>query len=87
MRKMDFQEELLSAFESIAKKYIDASSAATEFASVVVSTSDGRYGIKYNGAEYMVTDGINLNPSVGTAVWVRMPNGSISNAYICAKRG
>jgi hypothetical protein len=84
---MNFQDEMLSAFEQIASKYLENNNPTNEIATVVVSKKGNKYGIKYNGGEYMVTDGINLNPSIGTQVWVRLPSGKLNNAYICAKRG
>lgn len=50
--------------------------------------SSDKYKVTINKIDYWVKDGVNINPTVGTAVWVRMPNGnhSMNDAYICAKR-
>lgn len=60
----------------------------TEMASVVTAISSDQYKVNINGNDYWVKDGVNIHPAVGTAVWVRTPNGNnnMSDAYICAKR-
>lgn len=43
-----------------------------------------KYTVVIDGREYKVTDGVNLNPTVGTKVWIHLPNGNWEGAYICA---
>ncbi|WMC93197.1 hypothetical protein [Kineothrix sp. MB12-C1] len=43
-----------------------------------------KYTVLINGSGYKVTDGVNLNPIIGTKVWVHLPNGNWEGAYICA---
>lgn len=60
----------------------------SEIASVVTAISSDKYQVNINGNNYWVKDGIHLHPAIGTAVWVRTPNGThnMNDAYICAGR-
>ena len=44
-----------------------------------------RYRVQMDGAEYLVSDGIDLKPELNTKVWVHIPNGNLENAYIAAR--
>ncbi len=84
---MSIQAEILRSIEIMVqealKKY-----ERTEVAAVVESANNGKYMVSIDGYQYEVKDGINLNPSVGTPVWVKLPNGTgnMTGAYIMAKR-
>ena len=84
---MSIQDELLKSMqimiEEAAKKIQSA-----EYASVVESVRNGKYTVSIDGYKYEVKDGINLQPTVGTPVWVKCPygKGNMTGAYIMARR-
>ena len=86
---MTIQEELYQAMETIVARYFQQAKISKQVAGVVLGTSgknDGKYIVKMNGQNYTVKDGVNINPSVNSAVWVCVPNGDYNQAYICAKK-
>lgn len=42
------------------------------------------YIVVINGSEYRVMNGLGVNFAVGDRVWVHIPDGDYSKAYICA---
>ena len=84
---MSIQAEILRSIEIMVqealKKY-----ERTELAAVVEGTHNGKYVVSTDGKSYEVKDGINLHPSVGTPVWIKLPygTGNMTDAYIMAKR-
>lgn len=60
----------------------------SEVASVVEAVNGDKYTVSIDGMRYEVKDGVNINPKIGTPVWVKMPNGkgNMTGAYIMAKR-
>ncbi|WWR16817.1 hypothetical protein V1224_05125 [Lachnospiraceae bacterium JLR.KK008] len=85
---MDLQEELINSIRITLDKALANHAKNTEIATVVTAISSGQYQVKIDGNDYWVKDGVNIHPTVGTAVWVKTPNGkhSMNEAYICAKR-
>ena len=81
---MDIQNEIIQAIEIMVAKRV--SSTPMDIPTVVIGVDRDYYKVNIDGAEYSVKDGINLNPTVGTKVWVHLPNGKINQAYIAAKR-
>lgn len=84
---MSIQQEFLKSIEIYVKeailKYINP-----EIASVVEEINGSEYIVSIDGNRFAVKDGVNLQPSVGTAVWVRCPygKGNMTGAYIAARR-
>ncbi len=85
---MNIQEELINSIKIMIDKKLDGRLYNIEIPSVVTEISKNKYKININGKDYWIKDGVNINPTVGTAVWVRTPNGNsnMNDAYICAKR-
>ena len=85
---MSIQEEILHSIEIMVQESIHKFQN-TEIAAIVNEvTADGLYVVDIDGIAYTVKDGINLNPSVGTPVWVKLPygTGNMTGAYIMARR-
>ncbi len=89
MNHINIQEEIIKTVEQIVEKYLSKySQKNTEIATVVIGISSDKYKVCINNIDYWIKDGVNIQPSIGDAVWVRTPNGSnnMNGAYICAKR-
>lgn len=84
---MSIQQEVLRSIEIMVQESI-AKFQNTEIASVVEEVNGDKYIISIDGNRYEVKDGINLQPSVGTPVWIKLPygKGNMTGAYIMAKR-
>lgn len=82
---MNIQEEIIKAINVIVEKNIEKYQLL-DVPSVVTGVKNGKYKVTINGAEYYVKDGVNINPAIGTLVWIHIPNGDIKNAYISARR-
>lgn len=81
---MDIQNEIIQAIDILIQKRV--SSTPMDIPTVVLGVDGDTYKVNIDGIEYSVKDGINLNPTVGTKVWLHCPNGKINQAYIAAKR-
>lgn len=81
---MDIQSEILQAIEILIKKNLPPSKV--DIPTVVIGIEGDRYLVQVDAGQYRVKDGINLNPTIGTKVWLHLPNGNINQAYIAAKR-
>lgn len=85
----DINRSIISCIEMLINKkieklvYTDRQGIITG----VQTTRTGKqtYKVSIDGAEYAVYDGINLQPEINSRVWVHLPNGSLKDAYICAK--
>ena len=87
---MDIQDEIYQAIENIVSRCIAKQNLTQHVAGAVVRTpaseNDKKYTVSVRGAEYKVKDGVNIQPSVGMAVWICVPNGNWGDAYICARK-
>lgn len=50
-----------------------------------IESTTGKYVCEINGHEYKLFDGIGIKLSINDVVWIRIPNGNMNDAYICAK--
>lgn len=84
---MSIQSEILKSIEIMVQEAL-RKYEKTEVAAVVEAVSGDKYVVTIDGYQYEVKDGINLRPSVGTPVWVKLPNGTgnMTGAYIMARR-
>lgn len=84
---MSIQAEILKSIEIMVQEAL-RKYEKTEVAAVVEAVRNGKYVVTIDGYQYEVNDGINLRPSVGTPVWVKLPNGTgnMTGAYIMARR-
>ena len=81
------QDELIKTIQLLIDKSI-GNRTRSDVSTVILEISNGKYKVPIDGVEYWVKDGIGLNLSVGTHVWVHIPNGNptqMNQAYICAK--
>ncbi len=81
---MNIQNEIIQAIEILIQKNLPPS--RLDIPTVVLGIEGDKYLVQIDGSNYQIKDGINLNPTVGTKVWVHLPNGKINQAYIAAKR-
>jgi len=81
---MDIQNEIIQAIEILIKKNLPPS--RLDIPTVIIGIEGDKYLVQIDAGQYYVRDGINLNPTIGTKVWVHLPNGNINQAYIAAKR-
>ncbi len=81
---MDIKQEIIATIELLIDKKI--SSAPSDIPAVVLGVRRDKYHVNINGVDYYLKDGVNLNPKIGTAVWIHCPNGKLNAAYIAAKR-
>lgn len=84
---MSIQQEVLRSIEIMVQESI-AKFQNTELASVVEEVNGSEYIVSIDGNRFAVKDGINLQPTVGTPVWVKCPygRGNMTGAYIMARR-
>lgn len=83
----DINKAIIESIEMIVDKRLEKLIYNDRMAVVTGTQTKGRrtkYKVLMDGAEYLVSDGVNLAPSVNTKVWVHLPNGSLENAYISA---
>lgn len=83
---MSVQDELINTIETIVRKAADNLNRTRDVMSVVTGFNSGLYEVIIDGQKCWVKDGINISPNTGTNVWVRIPDGNISLAYIEALR-
>lgn len=81
---MDIKKEIIKTIEVLIDKKI--SSTPLDIPTVILGVRGDKYLVNVDGANYYVKDGVNINPKIGSAVWLHCPNGKIGAAYICAKR-
>ena len=81
---MDIQNEIIQAIDILIKKRLPV--AQVDIPTVILGTQGDKYKVNIDGADYYVKDGIGLNPTAGTKVWVHLPNGKMNQAYIAARR-
>lgn len=84
---LDVQQEIFKTIETIVEQRLISLNLTHDEPGVVLGTSgrnDGKYIVSLKGGKYTVKDGVRLNPSANTPVWVRIPNNDYNQAYICA---
>lgn len=84
---MSIQEELLKSIQIMIDEAV-GKSRNVEVASVVEDINGSKYICSIDGYKFEVKDGINLQPTVGTPVWIKLPygKGNMTGAYIMARR-
>lgn len=80
---MSIQDEIISTVETIVKKYMNKLNISRDVTAVVIGIKGDKYKVNIDGKEYWLKDGIGLNLSVGTQVWVRIVG---NEKYIASKK-
>lgn len=80
---MSIQDEIIKTVETIVQKYIRKLNMSRDVASVVESISGNKCKVNIDGTYYWVKDGIGLNLTVGTQVWIRIVG---NEKYISSRR-
>ena len=83
---MTIKEEIKQAIRTIVIREINKLKISKDVVSVVTAINGDKYKVNVNGSDYWVKDGIGLNLTVGTAVWVRIPNGNTNDIFIMSKK-
>ena len=81
-----FRQEIYQTVENLVNGRLKNINTSIDVATVVTGISNGKYKVTINGNDYWVKDGVNISPTIGMAVWVHVPNGKYTQAFIMAKR-
>ena len=82
-KNMSIQEEIIETVEMVVKKYVGRLNISRDVISVVTAISNDKYKIEFDGETHWLKDGIGLNLTVGTQVWIRIVG---KEMYIASKR-
>ena len=82
-KNMSIQEEIIETVEMVVKKYVGRLNISRDVISVVTAISNDKYKVIVDGTEHWLKDGIGLNLTVGTQVWIRIVG---KEMYIVSKR-
>ena len=82
-KNMSIQEEIIETVETVVKKYVGRLNVSRDVISVVTAISNDKYKVIVDGTEHWLKDGIGLNLTVGTQVWIRIVG---KEMYIASKR-
>lgn len=80
---MSVQDEIINTIETIVNKYLGRLKIPRDVVSVVTAISGNKYKVNIDGTDYWVKDGIGLNLTVGTQVWIRIVG---NEKYISSRR-
>ena len=80
---MTIKDEIKQAIKIMVKKEIQNLKIPRDVVSVVTNISGNKYQVNIDGTNYWVKDGIGLNLTIGTQVWVRIVG---NEKYITSKR-
>ena len=83
---MSIQDEIIKTIETVVQNYMNTQKFSRDVATVVTAISDNKYKVKINNSEYWVKNGVGIELSVGSQVWVHIPNGKLKDMFIMAKR-
>lgn len=83
---MSIQDELFKSIEILTQKAIEKQNVNRTVASTVEAIKGNTYKCNIDGAYYWLKNGIGIDLSNGTAVWVHIPNGKMNNAFIMGTR-
>ena len=80
---MSIQDEIINTAETVVKKYIGRLNISRDVISVVTAISNNKYRLEFDGKVHWLKDGIGLNLTIGTQVWVRVVGNEM---YIASKK-
>lgn len=81
-----FKQEIIQTVENLINSKMKNITVNTDEPSVVTEISNNKYKVTINGNDYWVKDGVGISPTVGMPVWIHIPNGKYTQAFIMAKR-
>ena len=81
---MNIQKEIIKSIDIIVQKRIEAKvgSISYDVAATIEAVSSGKYQVTISGTTYLLQVGTSITPSVNDTVWVHVPNGKLTNAFI-----
>ena len=82
-KEMSIQDEIINTAETVVKKYLNNLKISRDVPSVVTAISNNKYKVEIDGKVCWLKDGIGLNLTVGTQVWIRIVG---KEMYIASKR-
>lgn len=80
---MTIKEEIKESIKTIVGKEIQKLNISRDVVSVVIGIKGDKYKVNIDGTDYWLKDGIGLNLSVGTQVWVRIVG---NEKYIASRK-
>ena len=81
---MDIKNEIIKTIEILIDKRIPK--GFQDIPTVILGQQGNKYKVKIDGVEHWVKDGVQLHPAIGKSVWIHLPNGKLTDAYIAALR-
>lgn len=86
MAQLNIQEEIFKSIENIVRKIMETSHIPLVVPSAIVDARTDKYAVTINGNNYLVKNGTGVELERGNLVWVTVPDGDYTKAFICAKR-
>ena len=83
---MDIQKEIINTIDLLIEKRLSKLTMSRDIPSVVTDIDGDKYIVNINGGKQKLKCGTNLTLSKGSTVWVHIPNGDFSKAFILSKR-
>ncbi len=80
---MTVKEELLYTIELLIKNEVQKQTQNKDVISVVTAINSDKYKVIVDGTEHWLKDGIGLNLTVGTQVWIRVVGNEM---YIASRK-
>ncbi len=80
---MSLQDEVIKTVETVVQRYFNRINLNSDVVSVITAVNRDKYKLNINGTDYWLKDGIGLNLTVGTQVWVRIVG---KEMYIASRR-
>lgn len=80
---MTVKEEIKQSIKTIVQKEIQKLNISRDVTAVVMEIKGNKYKVSIDGADYWLKDGIGLNLSIGTQVWVRIVG---NEKYIASRK-
>lgn len=81
---MNIQREIIKTIDVIVQKRIEAivGSISYDIATTVEEVVGGKCRVTISGTTYLLEVGTGISPVANDTVWVHVPNGKITNAFI-----
>lgn len=83
---MDIQKEIITTINLLIEKSLSKLAISKDIPSVVTDIDGDNYIVNINGGKQRLKCGTNITLRKGSTVWVHVPNGDISKAFIIATR-